>query len=184
MATVIDGLVESHRLLSGYLDSQKQLSLRIDSDAHFRKTLLLSAASYFETQIKDSIVTFVADYAAAAEPILEFVKNKAIERQYHTYFSWNAANANTFFGLFGGGFKEFMLAEIKAKPTLGTSIKTFLELGELRNQLVHQNFATFPLDKTVDEIYALYEKGLSFVEEFPKCLREYCARNPGAGVKS
>lgn len=44
-------------------------------------------------------------------------------------------------------------------------MKSFLEIGHLRNILVHSNFASYSLlDKTVEEIYELYNEGLGFVE--------------------
>jgi hypothetical protein len=174
MATIIDSLYEENESLLRHLESAKEISLSAHANGLFRKTLLLSIASYFESVVVDGIVTIVGEFTSGVEAILEFVKNKAIERQYHTYFQWERRNANSFFGLFGAEFKEFMSGMIKADADFDASIKAFLELGELRNQLVHQNFATFPLEKTAQEIYALYQKALPFVEDFPRRLREYC----------
>jgi hypothetical protein len=78
--------IDEHRVLSGYLAQRDQVSLRSTSDDHFRKILLLSAASYFEARVKDCIVEFVGECASNSEPVIEFVKNKAIERQYHSFF--------------------------------------------------------------------------------------------------
>jgi hypothetical protein len=38
--------------------------------------------------------------------------------------------------------------------------------------MVHQDYASFPLDKTLEEIYELYRKGLFFVEKLPNDLRD------------
>jgi RiboL-PSP-HEPN len=104
------------------------------------------------------------------------VKNKALARQYHTFFNWDARNANSFFGLFGGDFKDFMTAKVEDDSTLEAGIKAFLQLGDSRNELVHENFATFALDKTAEEIYELYKKALRFVEVFPMTLSEFCLK--------
>ena len=50
-------------------------------------------------------------------------------------------------------------------------MKAFLEIGNLRNQLVHENYADFRLDKTVDEIYGLYRTALYFLRVFPDAIR-------------
>lgn len=45
-------------------------------------------------------------------PIAEFIRNKAIERQYHTYFNWKenkATSINGFWGLWGDEFKNFFM---------------------------------------------------------------------------
>ena len=101
-----------------------------------------------------------------------FVKNKAISRRSHTWFKWEDRNANQFFGLFGSEFKKMMSERIKASDDLGVSIRAFLEVGNERNKLVHQDFASFPLEKTLDEIYALYRQALLFVDDLAKHLRE------------
>ena len=56
---------------------------------------------------------------------------------------------------------------------LAHAVKSFLELGQLRNELTHLNFANYPLDKTVDEIYALYQEANVFVETFLTNLRDF-----------
>ncbi|NJP06468.1 MAG: hypothetical protein HC837_13000 [Chloroflexaceae bacterium] len=158
--TIIDTLYEEHRLLIAYLSDHGEISLQISADNYFRKTLLLSMASYFEERIKAAIVDFAEEQARQPGPLIDFLRNKAIERQYHTFFSWRDTNANSFFGLFGRDFKNFMRAQVKADPALDDSIKAFLEVGNSRNELVHQNFATFPLNKTADEIYGLYRQAM------------------------
>lgn len=172
-ATVIDSLYNENHALIEYLKDKGEISFLNNVDAHFRKTLLLSIASYFETIIKESLIVFFGEKTNKAELILRFIENKAIERQYHTYFTWDANNANSFFGLFGSEFKEYMKAEVKTNTELDDSIRAFLRLGNYRNQLVHQNFATFPLESTADEIYTLYKKALLFMSLFPQKLREY-----------
>jgi hypothetical protein len=171
--TIVDRLYEDNRVLADYLEKGGENSLLNHVDSHFRKTLLLSAASFFETVIKDDLLRFVEERTKSTAPLMYFVKNKAIERQYHTFFNWDQRNANSFFGLFGSEFKEFMETEVKTDAQLGEGIRAFLELGAVRNHLVHQNFGTFPLEKTTNEIYDLYKKASIFVERFPQKLRQF-----------
>lgn len=154
------------------------MSLQNNVESDFRKTLLLSVASYFETALSESLTDLFSEKTGAAEPMVEFVRNKAIARQYHTFFNWDARNASAFFGLFGVNFRQFMVAQVDNDSVLDSSIRAFLELGSLRNNLLHQNFAIFPLDKTVKEIYALYRDALSFVEAFPNKVRSFIEANP------
>ena len=64
-------------------------------------------------------------------------------------------NANSFFRAFGNNFQSFMAERVRSTAELEESIRAFLEIGKLRNQLVHENFADFQLDKTVNEIVEL-----------------------------
>ena len=97
----------------------------------------------------------------------------AIERRYHVWFDWRAHNANKFFRAFGSSFESFMKERVRLAYELDDSIRAFLEIGNLRNQMVHENFAVFYLDKTVPEIIDLYKKALGFVNAFPDDLRGY-----------
>src|SRR5271167_4148577 len=114
MPTIIDRLYDDNRSLLEHLNKAGEVSLASIVNEGFRKALALSAASYFESLIQDAIVRVVDQCTSGADGVLEFVKNKAVERQYHTYFDWDRSNANKFFGLFGAGFKEFMTKKVQA----------------------------------------------------------------------
>ncbi|MCG3169830.1 MAG: hypothetical protein CALGDGBN_01359 [Pseudomonadales bacterium] len=104
--------------------------------------------------------------------VIGFVKNKAISRQYHTWFRWDETNANHFFSLFGNPFKQMMVERTKASEEFRASIRAFLEVGNERNKLIHQDFASFALEKTLEEIYVLYTQSLLFVDGLAANLRE------------
>ena len=162
--TIIDRLYTEFKELLSYLYEKGEISFLITADEYFRKALLLAAASYFERRICDDLISFTSEISDKNEILVEFVKNKAIARQYHTFFNWNASNANQFFGLFGGSFYDSIKSEVNNDDGLAGAIKAFMELGSERNRLVHQDFGTFPLEKTSDEIYKLYETALPFVK--------------------
>lgn len=147
-----------------------EVSALVMVEDHARKALLLSVASHFEHKLTGHLKQLSS---MTKNPLLtEFVIRKAISRQYHTLFNWEGKNANSFFALFGSDFKQRMEVKVKADTALDNSIKAFLELGLLRNQLVHNDYATFSLEKTSDEIYHLYRAALHFVDSLPDCLSE------------
>ena len=126
--------------------------------------MLFSCASYYETKIVEIIKAFVTSKSCDSR-ISEFVNNKAIQRQYHTYFDWKQTNnINTFLGMFGQDFKEEVLAEIKASENLAEQIKSFMIIGSERNKMAHGNFLEYKLNKTFDEIVELQEKANHFIE--------------------
>lgn len=171
--TNVDRLYKEFRDLVSYLDKAGEPSLRSVVDENFRKSLLLAAASYFEDRITNDLLLFIGAISNDNQLLIEFVKNKGVKRQYHTFFKWDERNANQFFGLFGGSFSAFMKNQVKSDDNLDNAIKAFLEIGNDRNRLIHQNFATFSLEKTADEIYNLYKAALPFVDSlhanFQKC---------------
>jgi len=171
--TVVDRLHGDLSALLAVLREKQEISLLNTVDDNWRKSLLLSAASHFERRMTECVLAFVNGAANGNSLVTSFVKNKAVARQFHTWFSWNEKNANSFFGLFGDSFGTFMKERVRNDEGLSDSIKAFLELGAERNRLVHQDFGTFWMEKTADEIYNLYKNALRFVEAFPNALTEF-----------
>lgn len=169
--TPVDRLYEESSSVIAAL-GRDEPSLAVAAGDNFRKALVLAAASYFEFRVSTCVLEFVHERTNGNGLVVGFVKNKAISRQYHTWFKWEETNANHFFGLFGSQFKQMMAERIKASEDLRGSIRAFLEVGNERNKLVHQDFASFSLEKTLEEIYGLYRQSLLFVDGLASHLRE------------
>ena len=174
-STVVDRLHEDFAGLLSVLDEAGEVSLRAVADENFRKSLLLAAASHFEQRMTKAVTSFVEDATNRNVLVAALVRNKAVSRQYHTWFQWDANNANRFFGLFGDGFSNFMKRKLRDDDALDESVRAFIEIGRERNRLVHQDFGAFPLEKTTEEIHALYRRAVRFVEAVPGALREFDA---------
>ena len=101
--------------------------------------------------------------------IVSFVDNKAIKRQYHTFFNWDGNNSNQFFGLFGDAFKRRAREEIQAKR-LEEAEAAFMAIGRERNRLVHQNYIEAQINDTFEEIFAKYKKACDFVDLIEQLL--------------
>ncbi|MEJ5178860.1 HEPN domain-containing protein [Erwinia sp. MYb416] len=171
--TIVDRLhVEFYELIA-LLQKTQEISLISSAEENFKKSLLLAAASFFEKNMSDCVMDFVCESAGGGHIIASLVQNKAIKRQYHTWFSWDEKNANAFFSLFGQDFLQVAKIAVRENPALDSSIKAFLEVGRERNRLVHQDFGNFTLEKTTREIYDLYQEATYFVEWVPGYLREH-----------
>lgn len=169
--TIIDQQFTSGNALLAYLQSQQQVTFYNEAENNFRKTILLSCASYFEKEISDTVIEFAKSQTDNNDLIVSLIRRKAVSRQYHTYFDWEkATNANSFFALFGDDFKAKMNKLVKDDTQLDQSIKAFLEIGQERNKMVHQNFAEISIDKTAAEIYTLYKLALYFISTVKKQL--------------
>lgn len=169
--TPIDRLYQEYSEIIKSLTQKGELSLSISAEENLRKSLLLGVASYFEHTICIHVSEFVKENTKDTEIIAHLVQNKAISRQYHTWFTWKENNANSFFGLFGSDFKSKIVANVKSDETLNTAIKDFMEIGRERNNLVHTDYATFNLEKTLDEIFQKYLSALNFTNAIPRLLR-------------
>lgn len=138
-----------------------------------RKILLMASASYFEVQLIEIVKIFADESIGARHPLAEMARRKGIDRQYHTWFDWDAHDAKQFFRLFGEGFKKFMALKLDSDEAMRASIAAFLDIGSNRNALVHQNFGAYAVEKTTKEIFDTYETALLFVHSFKQYLVEY-----------
>ena len=162
---IIDQQYESGYSLVEFLKSKQELTLLNEAEKNFSKNILLSVASFFEKEITDIIFEFAKTRSNNDDLIVSIIMIKAVKRQFHTYFSWDEAkNANSFFAVFGEDFKAKMTKKVKEDAKLEDSIKAFLQLGQERNKLVHQNYAEAILEKTAEEIYKLYQQAMYFVD--------------------
>jgi hypothetical protein len=129
-----------------------------------QKNLPLAAASYFEHLVTEALRGYVRLKSNGCDELISLFDQKAIKRQYHTLFEWEkSSNANRFWGLFGDAFKAVAVAEVAADPDLAQSIKDFLSIGELRNQIIHQNYVAYTSAKSAEEIFSLFQSAERFV---------------------
>jgi hypothetical protein len=169
----VEQLKNEYEAIEKYLHDTSQISLLSDLNKNFRKVLLLSAGSYFESEITTILIDFVRTKSNNDERIINFLEKQAISQKYFQLFSWGernnpekpVKNASTFWKLFGDNFKSFIDSELHEKPDITESVEAFIEIGHLRNILVHSNFASYNYDqKTTDEIYELYKKAEPFID--------------------
>lgn len=139
--------------------------------SQFSKVILLASASYFESAT--TLVIHEMLNPAQCSITKLFIENKALNRQYHSLFDWNNRSANKFFAYFGQDFKQFMTTKIRNDASLKQSIDNFLELGDLRNQLAHENYALFRLNLTPEEIYAKFLDAHSFIDNLNNYMNEF-----------
>jgi HEPN superfamily RiboL-PSP-like protein len=134
------------------------------------KILMLAAASEFEHQVCSHLRDYVAESSTGSR-ISFLVEKKAISRQYHTYFDWPKRKAGTFWALFGPEFKRAVEAELAQNERLKDGLDAFMEVGDVRNNLVHNNYADVTINYTLDEVYSLYDRAVRFIESLPHLLR-------------
>lgn len=172
MSTLIDRLYDENTAILDFIKSKDEPSLHSDADNKLKKILIMSAASYFETRIQETIRNFVAQASQDNSKIKALMEAKVISRQYHEYFDWTAQNANKFLKLFGDDFLMRFQSKVKKDQKLEEAIRSFIQIGVFRNELAHKNFAVHPIGKTGQEVYELYKRALKFVEKFEEALLE------------
>ncbi|ORB17846.1 hypothetical protein BST37_03035 [Mycobacterium noviomagense] len=173
---MVQAVFDDHAAIVAHLQNAGELSYSTTLESTFPKVMLLAAASNLEEQIKAAVIAFVRKTAGDSEEVVNFLRNKAIERQYHTFFQWDGKNANQFFSLFGENFKKRMKEIVDADPELRQSIRDFLDLGNARNSLVHGDYAAAAMDKSALDVLSQYHSACVFVRRleatFSACAAE------------
>lgn len=146
-------------------------------------TLLLSSASYFERQICEGIEQ-AARSGGTSEALIQFILKHGLERKYHQLFNWKQNNINGFLGLFGDDAKKTMDDEIRADESLTQATKDFMSIGSQRNELVHNNFASFALVSDMAEIWTKYLSAKRFSDWLPLKLSEFTESKVGRDDRS
>lgn len=169
MATnIVEKIYEDFNELISYLENSNEISLKNEADNNFKKVLILTIASYFERQIIEMLLNFIGRKSNNDTITVSIIKNRVIYCQYHTFFDWERKNANKFFSMLGEDFKKEAEENVNNDIKLDEGIKAFLEIGKLRNELVHRNFGSYTIDKTAKDVVELYYKALSFIEFLSK----------------
>jgi len=182
--TPVDRIYKESAQVIRALEESKEYSLSISIGDHLRKALLLAASSYFEHKVIDCVMNHVRTTSNGSRLVEAFVRNKAVSRQYHTWFNWSESNANHFFGLFGPDFRSAMTQRVRESAELSSSVSAFLQVGSERNRLIHENYATFPFEKTIEEVYTLYQSGSLFVNALPQAFKECDSLSDSIGAES
>lgn len=161
MSTAIDYLIKRQDAVLDFLRDSNQLSMALDFEDSYKKLLIMACGSLFESHL----VTHICDFAKSGSDIriAELVKNKALNRQYHSLFKWDAANINHFLGVFGDVYKERISAELGANERLTEGMRNFLQLSAERNRLAHGNLGEISPDLTVQEIKDKFYSAWSFL---------------------
>lgn len=178
MIDVIEALFGRYEEVRAFLLEQGEPTYASEVESIAPKVLLLASASYFESAVVGAVAGYFTARLGEGDIGEEFVRRKALERQYHALFDWTAANVNKFWSLFGPHFKTYAQAVVDADDQLREGVRAFLELGRLRNEMVHENYLTFALGKTSQEVVDLARLGNVFVARLVDLIDAYEAPPP------
>lgn len=153
--------------LINYLTESSNISFAQDAREMLQKNLPLAAASYFEHRITNILEEFVNKKSNKCNELINLFNQKAIKRQYHTFFDWEKNNTNKFLSLFGEDFKNNVSKKISNSDMLSKSSRDFLSIGNMRNLIIHNNYSKYNTDQTTEEIFELFnsaDKYIVFIE--------------------
>jgi len=156
------------------VDASGDVSAIASYNVNSAKILLLTGASYFER----SIVAAIEDHLNTVTPSLtirHFTFHQSVDRKFFSLFDFSASNKNIsgFLSKFGPDFSEWAKEDMRAQGIDADTQAAFLAFCRLRNNLVHNNFATYNIDKTLADVRADFDKALKLVSWVENCLRRF-----------
>jgi hypothetical protein len=161
------GLIETYyaeqNSIIELLYSRGEVSLAQTAQNLFAKSLLLIAASHFEDRLKNVVTSGVAARSGNDPYINAFFKMRGISYQYYAWFDWDKGNANKFYSFFGKQFAEAIKSTIEADEALSECVTSFVKIGDLRNQIVHNNILVFKLDDTPSQVLERIKMANAFI---------------------
>ena len=166
MGNIVDDFYSNYEELSAEIETKKA-SLRIWVNESYRRVLVLTIANHLETEVR-ALIQELIKKRSGSELVYSFL-SISMERQYHTYFDWEARNANKFFSLFGERFKNEAVKDVASDDKLEEGILAFLEIGNTRNILMHENLHIVDIgNKTAKEFYESFKAATVFIDYLAK----------------
>lgn len=174
----IETFYTRHLEMHQYLLDKKEVSFASDLNTTFARSLVLAIASFFEHEVTEIVRQVPAVHAKGQPMIAAMIEKNVITRKYHTWFDWDKRSAGPFLAMFGSDYKSAVQDRLKKGGPDHNAIAAFLELGDLRNRLVHQNYIQFQVEKTFEELHALFRDALPVLKFMRESLGVVAAVMP------
>ncbi|MGR3976853.1 hypothetical protein FW754_04070 [Acinetobacter sp. 1207_04] len=151
---------EDNKILNSILINHAELtSFYSGYNNLYTKSFLVACSNSFEKKWLD----FLPNFLSGDNPLTKnFIRTQAVDRKFHTMFDWKNNSAGPFYGAFGEDFKKFIAGKIKADKYLKSKQDAFLELGKLRNLIVHEGIHNFNLQRDIKSVYELFNNSLDY----------------------
>lgn len=156
----VEALYEDYKGLVADLSTSSPSGLAA-LNRSYHKHLLVAAASSLEDRVKRLLPEMFRRHGR--EELATFVDKQVVARGYHTLFDWKNESARGFFTSFGEVCGKHFKKALADDDNLKRQHAAFMRLGNFRNQVVHNDYATYPIETTPEEVINQYRDALIFV---------------------
>lgn len=159
----VESLFEDYQGLVSDLSTQSPSGLAA-LNRSYHKVLLVAAASSLEDRVK--LITESIFQRHGRDELGHFVSSRVLVRGYHGLFDWKAEKAQPYFASFGDDCGKDFKATLQSDDNLRSEHDSFMKLGNLRNLVVHNDYANYSINITPDEVMTSYRKAILFTARF------------------
>ncbi len=171
MSNEVDRIYSELNAIKGVITDMGSPSDIVAFEPIASKSMLLATTSYFEKVICEMIMNH-AERMSKATTIVSFIDKQALRRKYHTLFNWEKSNINKFIRLFGPQFSEYIEPQLN-KDEIKSAVKEFMLLGQMRNELVHNNYSEYPMQMTTGDIKGKFDTALPLMVFLAESLSQF-----------
>lgn len=158
--------------ISDYLkENAGNMNFVIDYEKTMAKHLLLSACSFLEYWFQNIIKKHTQLIIANDYLINNLIFDSAISKSFYTYFNFPDKKVHIF-KKFKHQDYNLVLYKCVEKESYKVFKDGFCNLFNMRNKLVHENYAAQSLDKTLAEVYFLFGHARCFLFTLDKFIHE------------
>lgn len=168
MPTPVDELYDIFLRQEGLL-AQSDIGDLQATQRIFIKFMIISSSSYFEDEIKQSIRNFVVEASNQNIAVVKFFDENLLDRGYHKIIDWKENSKLKAFCKFFGVKLDVYYA-LFPQLELDKHFADFLQLGIMRNDLMHKNLVQQNIELTLSEAYHKYQSAKVFVDTIPEML--------------
>jgi len=163
MSTGASNAIKALNESRDFLNKNSELSNAMFIGSIIPKIAIISAASEYEKRILTLLEQSASNLDNKEGLILGLVRNKAIKRQYHTYFDWDNLKIGSFQSLVGPKLSKLLNDKMNKNSVFKQSVQSFLEIGGYRNILVHSDFLSCPINLSIDAVGIKINEANNFV---------------------
>lgn len=189
MAGRLDAEFKKLEAIVAELISSGKVDMSIDAQHLFAKVFAVCAGSCCEVEIVRILEEYVNWQSRGDDKLFRFVHTVAIDKKYFSLFDWERAEASAFFSKFGKDFADCMKFAMAKDRSLAEAVRSFLELGKQRNNLVHNDLARIEFEDTLVDVAKKFSAAEAFLDVLPTYLvwpapavvarmRDFATENP------
>jgi len=124
--------------------------------------MVLAAGNWLERKTTQELLEFTKA-VSDSEALVELVKRRVLDRQFHTLFDWKTGTVSTFVSLFGSPTKSLVDAALRSNASLEQASRDFMALVHQRNLLAHDGAISEEPQFTANQVRSMFYNAASWV---------------------
>jgi hypothetical protein len=168
--TIVD--VEFEKIQNHRVSQSGSIAFLIDYEQIAVKHLLLCSCSFLEHWFLEIVKDRIKDAIKDDYLINNLLYNSGIKRSFYSFFNFPDKQVHIFKKFDHENWKSILFEQCVFKESYDLFKNGFCEIFILRNELVHNNYASQSIPYTIDEIMLKFSHARCFMFALDKFIKE------------